>query len=196
MVDAGSGRIINRPSYTGIAGATSGNGFVNSGNDERICCDCCASVTPGGLISGGGALQPNRWFTFAEITDGTTNTMIVSECANFVWNAAGTKKDAQVNSVHGWLMGIPTRSTVPSGTGMYTRLFNSTTLRYPPNSAQIGLPGVGANDGQNNGIYSAHPGGVQAGLVDGSVRFVSETTDMYTLRLLATRNDGQPIVLP
>ncbi|NQT16270.1 MAG: DUF1559 domain-containing protein [Planctomycetes bacterium] len=192
MVQSGPGFFNNRPSYTGIAGATDGNGFVNAPGHQRNCCDCCAGVTAGGYISGGGPLQPNQWFDFAGITDGTSNTMFVSECANYIMNAGG-KKDVAVSSVHGWLMGIPTEATVPSGTGLYTRLFNSTTLRYPPNAAQIGLAGVGSNDGQNNGIYSAHPGGVGVALVDGSVRFVSETSDMYTLRLVATRNDHEPI---
>ncbi|MFH1921437.1 MAG: DUF1559 domain-containing protein [Planctomycetota bacterium] len=192
MWNAGS-YVHTRPSYTGITGATDGNGFVNNPNDQRICCDCCPSVTPGGFISGGGTLQPNQWFAFAKITDGTSNTMVVSECSDFVYDATGTSKNAQVNSNHGWLMGVPTSATVPSGTGMYTRLYNSTTLRYPPNTTQIGFPGVGNNDGQNNGIYSAHPGGVQAALGDGSVRFLSETIDMYMLRLLCTRNDGKPV---
>ena len=114
-------------------------------------------------------------------------------CSNYVWNAAGTVKDAAVSSNHGWLMGVPTQQKISDSGGMYPRLFNSTSLRYPPNTTQMGMAGVGNNDGQNNGIYSAHPGGVMGALVDGSARYFSETMDMYTLRLLCNRKDGQPI---
>ncbi|HVL15983.1 MAG TPA: DUF1559 domain-containing protein, partial [Gemmata sp.] len=41
---------------------------------------------------------------------------------------------------------------------------------------------------------SYHPGGVNVAVADGSVRFLSETTPMLTLRTLATRNGGE--VLP
>jgi prepilin-type processing-associated H-X9-DG protein len=55
------------------------------------------------------------------------------------------------------------------------------------------MAGVGNNDGQNNGLYAPHPGGTQVTLVDGSVRSVSDNIDMYVLRILATRHDGQAI---
>lgn len=192
---AANERIHNKPSYVGIAGATNGNGFVNSPVDDRPCCRCCASVTTGGIISGGGTLTPNDWFKFAALTDGTSNTMVVSECSNYIWDAAGANKNTQVNANHGWLMGVPTRERIKDSGSNYWRLYNSTTLRYPINSVKIGLPGVGNNDGQNNGLYSAHPGGVQTALGDGSVRFVNETVDMFTLRLLCTRHDGRPATL-
>jgi hypothetical protein len=42
---------------------------------------------------------------------------------------------------------------------------------------------------------SEHPGGIMGGLADGSVRYFSETTDLITLKRLAVRDDGQPVVL-
>jgi prepilin-type processing-associated H-X9-DG protein len=44
-----------------------------------------------------------------------------------------------------------------------------------------------------SGGRHAHPGGVNVLLGDGSVSFLSESTDPQTLRLLLTRDDGQPI---
>lgn len=73
------------------------------------------------------------------------------------------------------------------------RTFNLTTIRYPPNTRDLALPGTGNNDGANNGIYSAHVGGVHALLGDGSVRFISENIDMGTLRRLASRADNQVV---
>jgi len=194
MVDAGqNGYKITRSQYTGISGATDGNGFTNSTGRQRQCCDCCNTVIAQGLISSGGVLPPVEFISFAKITDGTSNTICISECSNYVYNDTFTSKNQQINTVHGFLMGTPTQSRVQDGTSNYVRLFNSTTIRYPPNSVGIATPGCGSNDGQNNGVYSAHPGGVQAAVSDGTVRFVSETIDMYALRLLASRDDGKSI---
>jgi hypothetical protein len=38
-------------------------------------------------------------------------------------------------------------------------------------------------------LNSAHPGGSQALVADGSVHFISANIDMDTLRVLATRDD-------
>jgi len=192
MVDAGqNGYRITRTQYTGIAGATNGNGFTNTPGRERQCCDCCNAVIAQGLISSGGVLPAVEFIDFAKVTDGTSNTICISECSNYIYNDTFTSKNQQVNTVHGFLMGTPSIQRVQDGTANYWRLFNCTTIRYPPNSVGITTPGCGANDGQNNGIYSAHPGGVQAAVTDGTVRFISDTIDMYTLRLLATRDDGK-----
>jgi prepilin-type processing-associated H-X9-DG protein len=42
-------------------------------------------------------------------------------------------------------------------------------------------------------ISSHHPGGAQAAFGDGSVRFLAQTIDMNTLRLLLQRDDGQAV---
>jgi prepilin-type N-terminal cleavage/methylation domain-containing protein len=194
MVNAGQNNFeINRPSYTGILGATNGNGFVNKSGEQRQCCDCCSSIIAQGLISAGGPLSPLESRSFASITDGTSNTMIISECSDFVLDSAGVNKNQTVNSVHGWMMGTPTTQKITAATNNYARVFNSTTIRYPPNSVSVAMQGCGANDGPNNGIYSAHPGGVQGALVDGSVRFINQNIDMLTLRLLASRADGMQL---
>jgi prepilin-type N-terminal cleavage/methylation domain-containing protein len=202
MVDAGgNGILITRAHYTGIAGAADGDGFINGPYRWARCCDCCSAVVNDGIIAGGGVLVVAKNINMGMITDGTSNTMVASECSNFVYNAEYTKKDRQVNAVHGFLMGSPWPITVEQAVRDYwggnpngsyaARLFNSTTIRYPPNSVGITWPGVGENDGQNNGIYSAHPSGVLAVKGDGSVDFVSQSINMFTLRILASRDDGQ-----
>jgi len=193
MHDAGGGKRITRPHYVGISGATDGDGFTNRPRQQRNCCTCCASVTGGGLVSAGGVLVAMETHKFADISDGTTNTLLVGECSDFIFAANGIDKTAQVNSNHGWLMGTDSPQRVMDNTTTYWRVYNCTTLRYPINSVKLGLPGVGNNDGQNNGVYSSHPGGAQFALADGSVRFVSETIPMFTLRILATRNDKHPV---
>lgn len=205
MVDAGSGNIIVRPHYVGIAGATDGDGFVNRQFDWALCCDCCNGIISQGIQSGGGMLPGGKFLGFNSCTDGSSNTMMVSECGNFIFDDAYLNKTVQVNSNHGFLMGSPWPISVEQAVrdhwggnpnNQSPRLFNSTTIRYPPNSVGNSWPGCGNNDGQNNGIYSSHPGGVQATYVDGSVHFISDSISMYTLRCLATRYDGNAIQGP
>jgi hypothetical protein len=118
---------------------------------------------------------------FAKITDGTANTMAISESSDWFKDVNGQK--VLVTGEHGWMMGNP---------GAGERSFNITTVRYSPNEDDNTLSGTGMNDGSNNGIYAAHPGGVQAAVCDGSVKFVSETINMLTLKRLCSRQDGQP----
>jgi len=201
MVDAGgNGMLIARASYTGISGASDGNGFVNGPYRWARCCDCCSALVNQGVISGGGMLVVGQGVKLGMITDGTSNTMGISECSNFVYNATYTSKNEQVNAVHGFMMGSPWPITIEQAVRDYwggnptasyaARLFNCTTIMYAPNSVSVAWAGVGANDGSNNGIYSPHAAGVQAAFGDGSVTYVSETIDMFTLRALATRDDG------
>ena len=205
MVDAGSGYVIVRPSYTGIAGAADGDGFTNKPYNWALCCDCCNPTISQGIQAGGGMLPGGKFLNLATCTYGSANTMIVSECSNFIYNDAYTRKNVQVNSVHGFLMGSPWPISVEQAVRDYwggnpnnqsPRLFNSTTIRYPPNSVGNNWPGCGANDGQNNGIYSAHPAGVQTVYADGSVHFIGDSINMFTLRCLATRDDGNAVTTP
>ena len=196
MVQSGGTAVniwISRPSYTAILGATDGNGFVNKPGEQRQCCDCCTTQANNGYISAGGAMSPVESRTFGAITDGTSNTMIMSECSDFVLDTAGVNKNQTINGPHGWLMGTPATQKITAGTSNYPRVFHATTIWYPPNSVSVAMNGVASNAGQNNGIYSAHPGGVLAGLVDGSIRFINQNTDMLTLRLLASRADGMQL---
>jgi prepilin-type N-terminal cleavage/methylation domain-containing protein len=204
MVAAGSYTIV-RPSYTGIAGAADGDGFTNKPYNWAKCCDCCNAVISNGILSGGGMLPGAMYLSFGNCTDGSANTMMVSECSNYIYNDAYTQKNMRVNSVHGFLMGFQWNRSVeqvvrdswggnPNG-GTAPRLFNSTAIRYAPNAAGNAWAGCGENDGQNNGIYSAHPGGVQSVYTDGSVHFITDSVNMFTLRCVATRDDGNPVQL-
>jgi hypothetical protein len=80
-------------------------------------------------------------------------------------------------------------------------LFNITTVRYPPDlkrvmtAADAGYPGCRSVMGHNNPLQSPHPGGILAAFVDGSVQFISGTTDFAVLLRLAIRNDGQAVRL-
>ncbi len=198
LKDTGGGRQTMVASYVGIAGAANGNGFTNRGGRQEACCNCCGS--PGnnqnGQIASGGMLPPNQIIRIRDVTDGTSSTMIVSECSNFIFNSSGGNPQ-NWNATHGILMGTDEGGASPvNGTGTYRRAYNVTTIQYAPNGATQELAGVGGNDGSNKGIYSAHTGGVQAAFSDGSVHFISENINLGLLKRLATRDDGTPVEFP
>ena len=76
------------------------------------------------------------------------------------------------------------------------RQFHLTSIRYPIGTRTTTLAGIGENFGPNNPLISAHTGGVQVTVADGSVRFLTNSTDLPLLKRLATRDSGVPKELP
>jgi hypothetical protein len=83
-------------------------------------------------------------------------------------------------------------SSLLTGSGYQAeRTYGVTTINYKPNGVRVGMAGVGRDDGVNNGLYSPHAGSVHVAMVDGTVRAINNSIDMYTLRVLCNRADRQ-----
>jgi hypothetical protein len=196
--DTGGGCQQTMPHYAGIAGAVDENGFA--GDDRNWnCCSCCGGNAANGKTSGGGVFTQNRNIGIGDITDGTSNALMMGEGSTYAFidpiNKTGRKR-IDPSYPHGWTMGTSNGSVLNSASGSTVeRPFNLATIRYPINTRAFNLPGVHDNKGPNNPLVSEHPGGIMGGLADGSVRYFSETTDLITLKRLAVRDDGQPVVL-
>ena len=54
----------------------------------------------------------------------------------------------------------------------------------------INSHGIGVNESNSHGIYAFHPAGANVAIADGSVRFLSGSTDFDTLVKLFGRADG------
>lgn len=182
--------------YTGIAGAYPDPGthspdinllIASTGNTPYV------SWTP--FSSRGGVLFYLSKINIRDITDGTSNTMMVAEQSDIGRNGA-LKYDCTSSASWGMWMGAdPQLATATSGTPSTDgRIFNVTTVRYAPGYNTFWASGVLPLDaGANNPINSAHVGGVHVLLCDGAVRFVNNNVDMTTWYRLATRDDGQVI---
>jgi prepilin-type N-terminal cleavage/methylation domain-containing protein/prepilin-type processing-associated H-X9-DG protein len=164
--------------------------------------NCCG----GGIASAGGVLHQASKVRIAEITDGTSNTMVVSEQSDFLTLDNGTKIDWATGYLHGFIIGW--RASVappdPRLNNTDVRHFNMTTIRYqinrrgpwpagPDGNGNCATTGVCRNTGNNIPLLSAHPGGVHALMADGSARFLRENLPLVTLAQLATRDDGVTI---
>jgi prepilin-type N-terminal cleavage/methylation domain-containing protein len=156
----------------------------------------------GGHCSGGGIFPGSVARRFGEVTDGTSNTFMLCEQSNWI---AGRKNEFRTAfETSGPWMGVK-NYRIPSGDGTWSvtgahdsntlnadmRSYAMTTVRDAPNPK-----GVAAYTGAvncNTPLSSAHPGGVQAVLADGSVRFVTDNINLLTLKNLADRDDGNAI---
>jgi prepilin-type N-terminal cleavage/methylation domain-containing protein len=190
---------VHMASYAGISGAVEPTGMYVPSR-QQACCTCCSSSfqpSSSGLVSGSGMLVGGSTVVvrFADCTDGTSNTMILGETSDWAFDSTGVRRHIDPSWPHGWPMGSGWNNTVDnvSTGGAIERWFNLTSVRYPVGTRMYDLPGVGDNHGPNNPLLSAHPGGTQIGLTDGSARFLSETTDLETVKKLADRDDGLPV---
>jgi prepilin-type N-terminal cleavage/methylation domain-containing protein/prepilin-type processing-associated H-X9-DG protein len=115
--------------------------------------------------------KPIPAISLASITDGTSNTYLLGECS---WAGMGKYRS--------WHQGY----TTVSGSDELV-FFSARNVLYSINSR---LTSAKSND---IAFGSQHPGGCQFAMVDGSVRFVSETIDMAIYLATASRDGGEPI---
>lgn len=131
---------------------------------------------PGGNREG--ALgDDNQCMPLSGITDGASQTLLLTEIAgrNHVW----------VKRTYIW-----GASTWGGGWGDALNGFNWLEGSQPDGSGSSGPCVVNCTNQIGRGVYSFHSGGVQAVLVDGSVRFVNENVDIRTFAAIVTRSKG------
>jgi prepilin-type N-terminal cleavage/methylation domain-containing protein/prepilin-type processing-associated H-X9-DG protein len=124
----------------------------------------------------GGVLGHNYLTRLADITDGTSQTILVTECAGRpqLWRA-GRPVPGSYASGGAWVGG-----TVTSGQGS------------TPDGATTPGP-CAINCTNDHEVYSFHPGGANAVFADGSVHFLSAGMDIRIFARLVTRAGGEVV---
>lgn len=137
----------------------------------------------------------------ADIKDGTSNTLLFSEI--LAWHQADSRTSS--SSPDGMNRDVRGASLIPmaGGSTFFTNFPpNSKGTDQIPSCADTLIPDVHPmrcvvhrdRDGQYwAAARSDHPGGVNAGLADGSVRFVKETISPQVWQALGTRAGGEAI---
>ncbi len=126
----------------------------------------------------------------ASILDGTSNTLIVSECGSKPIGYNGKRQiyKSEVN-------GLPVDGIiepVSSGGGAWADQFTYSIIAGAQGK-QNGIRGGTCmiNCTSNNEIYSFHPGGANALFADGSVHFLKDTLSVQIVAALVTRAGGE-----
>ena len=180
--------------YVGIAGTVDNFGG-NGSSGAKI-------TTSYGHIGKNGILGYNTRTTFASITDGSSNTLMVGECGEWLYDTGGAPVDYRPSIRHGFQIGClgngNNSQTLPNSNR--ARVFNTTTVRYSINRLEgwdTSCVDGNCQNGSNNAVLrSAHTGGVNLLFADGSVHFIAETLDDAILGRMAARNDGQVFLTP
>jgi prepilin-type processing-associated H-X9-DG protein len=127
-----------------------------------------------------GVLNADQQTPLSQITDGTSNTMLIAEIAgkNDLWlksGPAGVPLTGFFGGQGGWA----------DATSGGSKLFGST------NDGTISPGPCGVNCSNDYGLFSFHSGGANSVFADGSVRFLNENLEMESLVGFITRQGGE-----
>jgi prepilin-type N-terminal cleavage/methylation domain-containing protein/prepilin-type processing-associated H-X9-DG protein len=160
---------VNNPSthYYGNMGPT-GTGSTGTGSITY------SSVGAGtnGAYSTQGVLGQDTSIRLTDITDGTSNTLMVCERSWF--------EPSDVDSYRTWIRGCN------AGCGASKNVTNPINATYYN----------GAGNFNDISFGSMHPAGANFGMCDGSVRFISASIDLNTYKAAASRNGAEVLQLP
>ncbi|MCC9608679.1 DUF1559 domain-containing protein [Blastopirellula sp. JC732] len=174
-----------------------GNYMMNAG--PGVGTQYCSTSDTGGLFWRGSVIG------FRDITDGTSNTILMAETlfGNRTNSTDLLDAQTQLRSTSGGgspcstsAADLDVRSVASydgrrAGQWMRNLTYQSFINGYfPPNSSS---PDILYHGDAVMGARSQHPGGAMVSFADGSVRLVSETVDLATWRNLFARNDGNVV---
>ena len=137
---------------------------------------------------GGAPFRYNRVVTFAQILDGLSNTLLMSEV---LWtDKVRDQRGDAYNDDRGCaqFMAVNTPNSSAPCLAMCWGV-------QPPDPPCQPRPDSDANSAYVT-ARSRHPGGVNAALCDGSVRFFSDTIDLRVWRALSTAQGREPAAQP
>jgi len=178
--------------YTGQTGAN-GNWFGDTYQWAQWQSENLQTVFPGPFGNWNWAA------TFADITDGTENTIAMGELRALCTNNSGfAVTSARFGQVYSTICPINLGTCVSA---RYNGVWPATTSAgasepYSPGMQNIGAAATWAwetNAPETQGFRSKHPTGALFVFCDGSVHFLNEMMSYDTYQRLGNRRDGRPI---
>src|SRR5690606_1699383 len=95
----------------------------------------CLGADGQGFVSGGGILPPNKTIRSRDVTDGSSNTMIVGESSDYAYDDKGRQCSVHANHGNSWMSGTNWAGVPPVATSAVISIYNLTTIRHTPNSS-------------------------------------------------------------
>jgi prepilin-type N-terminal cleavage/methylation domain-containing protein/prepilin-type processing-associated H-X9-DG protein len=133
----------------------------------------------------------------ADVTDGTSNTFLFGEHSRVdpEWDRLAFTYSPGLYPLAGWGKWAAVYAT--SGGSIFGRLLSTPVpinYRVPAGTPQEEFVGpYGAQNNRLRAFGSGHPGGANFAFADGSVRFLSDKTDLAALQPLSTRAGGEVV---
>ncbi len=135
------------------------------------------------------ALSDSRLTRMAEIFDGTSHTILVTELSGRpdLFIRGGSQQNGEQTLQPGWSAwaGLQT---------MALRAYQDDNITLAVNNNPSTWKSV-VNCNNNQAIYSFHPGGANVLLCDASVQFLPDSTEVDTVFALVTRDGGEVTTL-
>ena len=161
-------------------GPSGGSNVQAGGTAISSCC-------PERAITAGGIAHKNSYIKMAQITDGTSNTLMILEQSSMI-----PKWRYPTNPIF-W--------TNHQSQGL--AISNQGATNFPPNQEpvfQVSRPSSPLSPGPGIGLTgrcsrSFHTGGINTAMADGSVRFLTETIAGIPWRALHTRDGGEIVTV-
>ena len=116
--------------------------------------------------------------------------MMVAEQSGWCQDEVGSRIDCRSDCGYGFQMG--TARDIKIG---WERQFNMSCVIHPIGETSYLAYGVAGDCGPNRPIQSAHPGGTNVLMADGSGQFFSSSTEIQVVYNLANRDDGKRVNL-
>jgi prepilin-type N-terminal cleavage/methylation domain-containing protein/prepilin-type processing-associated H-X9-DG protein len=148
---------------------------------------------PPGILRGiPGAMERDRGSRFADVLDGLSNTMLFAETAGRPSVYYARKLPANIVYPDGWgWADIEAVSGSLDGASADGVMLNSTRSTAPFTTTINGRCAINCTN--QSEYYSFHPGGMQISMVDGSVRFLSDSTAANILAGIITKAGSEVV---